>query len=127
MSVKSEIIIGKKREGYNNLKMGNNVRNTNVNSGVNYKINISQVINSSAKNKEIKTETKSHQVITSEMRNKRNRVDGKEGSGSKIITVKKVLITKTESKNNTRGNSIERKENTVTINKIIRKTNQKMN
>ena len=124
---KSEIIIGKNREGYNNLKMGNNVRNIVGNSGVNNKINISQVINSSAKNKEIKTETKSHQVITAEMRNKRNRVDGKEGSGSKIITVKKVLITKTESKNNTRSNSIERKENTVTINKIIRKTNQKMN
>ena len=124
---KSEIIIGKNREGYNNLKMGNNVRNIVGNSGVNNKINISQVINSSAKNKEIKTETKSHQVITADMRNKRNRVDGKEGSGSKIITVKKVLITKTESKNNTRGNSIERKENAVTINKIIRKTNQKMN
>ena len=124
---KSEIIIGKKREGYNNLKMGSNAKNIIGNSGVNNKIYISKVINSSAKNKEIKTETKSHQIIAAERRSNRNRVDGKEGSGSKIITVKKVLITKTESKNNTRGNSIERKENAVTINKIIRKTNQKMN
>ena len=49
-------------------------------------------------------------------------MDEKEGSGSKIIAVKKIISTKTESKNNSGGNSIEGKEKIVTISKIIRKT-----
>ena len=119
---KSEITIVKKMGTYNSSKMGKNVRNVADNSEANYRINASQVINGSTNNNKFQTETKSNQIIYSGKRSNRNIMDEKEGSGSKIIAVKKIISTNTESKNNSRGNSIERKENIVTISKIIRKT-----
>ena len=119
---KSEITIVKKRGTYNSSKMGKNIRNVPENSEANYRINASQVINGSTNNNKFQTETKSNQIIYSGKRSNRNIMDEKEGSGSKVIAVKKIISTKTESKNNSGGNSKEGKEKIVTISKIIRKT-----